>query len=130
MAQEIVSTPTSETATEKGHPHTQSANEVMTPDFTYDKALESRIRWKCDFKLLPPLIGLFLITFIDRTNIANAKIEGMTKELHMGLTGYNEALWILNIPYIVLGIPSNMLMKKNFVKPSTYLSGLMFCWGK
>ena len=125
---EIVSTPSSDAVIEKGHKH--SVNEFNSHDFVYDRALERRIRWKCDFKLLPPLVGLFLITFIDRTNIANARIEGMAKELHMGPTGYNESLWILNIPYIVLGIPSNMLMKKNFIKPSTYLSGLMFCWGE
>lgn len=119
--------------TEKETPRTSASaapvNELNRPGFLFDRALERRIRWKCDLKLLPPLVGLFLITFIDRTNIANAKIEGMTAELHMGDTGYNEALWILNIPYIALGIPSNMLMKKNFVNPSTYLSGLMFCWG-
>lgn len=125
---EIASSPDGGVSIEKGH--VPSVNEVNPAGFTFDRALERRIRWKCDLKLLPPLAGLFLITFIDRTNIANAKIEGMTKELHMGPTGYNEALWILNIPYIVLGIPSNMLMKKNFVKPSTYLSGLMFCWGQ
>jgi hypothetical protein len=110
--------------------HVPSVKEVHpSSQFTLDPPLERRIRWKCDLKLLPPLVGLFLITFIDRTNIANAKIQGMTTELHMVGNDYNKALWILNIPYIIFGLPSNMLMKKDFVKPSTYLSGLMFCWG-
>jgi len=43
---------------------------------------------------------------------------------------YNMSLWILNIPYICLALPSNLLMKKGFVEPRVYLSGLMFCWGK
>jgi hypothetical protein len=124
---EIARIPISPATIEKGRK--LSLDGLDSPGFAFDRVLERSIRWKCDFKLLPPLIGLFLITFIDRTNIANAKIEGMATELHMGDTGYNEALWILNIPYIVLGVPSNMLMKKNFVAPSTYLSGLMFCLG-
>lgn len=98
-------------------------------DFVFDSAMEKRIKWKCDLKLLPPLMVLFVVTFMDRTNIANAKIEGMTTALKMKNTDYNMSLWILNIPYICLGLPSNMLMKSGFVKPYVYLSVLMFCWG-
>jgi hypothetical protein len=98
--------------------------------FIHDTALTRRIIRKCDLHLIPPLMFLFMITFIDRTNIANAKIEGMTIDLHMGPTDYNKALWILNIPYITLALPSNMLMKRGFVKPGVYLSLLMSCWGK
>ena len=97
--------------------------------FIVDTAMEKRITWKCDLKLLPPLMVLFIVTFMDRTNIANAKIEGMTAELKMKGTDYNMSLWILNIPYICLALPSNMFMKKGFVKPYVYLSGQMFCWG-
>jgi hypothetical protein len=104
--------------------------EVRDGEFVFDAAMETRLNWKCDLKLLPPLIGLFVITFIDRTNIANAKIEGMTTELKMAPNNYNMSLWILNIPYIVLAVPSNMLMKRGFVRPAVYLSGIMFCWCK
>lgn len=104
--------------------------EVHDGEFVFNAAMEARLNWKCDLKLLPPLIGLFVITFIDRTNIANAKIEGMTTELNMAPNDFNMSLWILNIPYIVLAVPSNMLMKKGFVRPAVYLSGIMFCWCK
>jgi hypothetical protein len=99
-------------------------------EFIVDKAMEKTLSWKCDIKLLPPLICLFVITFIDRTNIANAKIEGMATDLKMKGNDYNTSLWILNIPYICLAVPSNLLMKKGFVRPAVYLSGIMFCWGE
>lgn len=108
---------------------TITASTNSPEDFVVDKKIEKRIKWKCDLKLLPPLMFLFIITFMDRTNIANAKIEGMTTELKMKNTDYNKSLWILNIPYICLGLPSNMLMKSGFVKPYVYLSVQMFCWG-
>ena len=120
----------SENFSEKGNQADTTAVEVQDERFIVDEAMEKTLNWKCDFKLLPPLIGLFLITFIDRTNIANAKIEGMTTDLKMKGNDYNMSLWILNIPYICLAVPSNILMKKGFVKPSVYLSGIMFCWGK
>jgi hypothetical protein len=120
----------SENFSEKGNEADTAAIEVQDGHFIVDEAMEKTLNWNCDFKLLPPLIFLFLITFIDRTNIANAKIEGMTTDLKMKGNDYNMSLWILNIPYICLALPSNMLMKKGFIKPSVYLSGLMFCWCK
>jgi hypothetical protein len=115
-------------ATNQG-PKPPSISIPSEEDFVIDPTMEKRITWKCDLKLLPPLMILFIVTFMDRTNIANAKIEGMTTELKMKNTDYNMSLWILNIPYICLALPSNMLMKKGFVKPYVYLSGQMFCWG-
>ena len=120
----------SEEFDEKGKQANISATEDQDERFNVDEAMEKTLNWKCDVKLLPPLICLFMITFIDRTNIANAKIEGMTVDLRMKGNDYNTSLWILNIPYICLAVPSNMLMKMGFVKPSVYLSGIMFCWGK
>ena len=47
--------------------------------------------WKVDVRLVPFLALLYLASHIDRANIGNAKIEGMTEDL--GLTGiqYNIA---------------------------------------
>jgi hypothetical protein len=124
------SPPAHDDFSEKGNQANLSAVEDQDEHFIVDEAMEKTLNWKCDFKLLPPLICLFLITFIDRTNIANAKIEGMTTDLKMKGNDYNMSLWILNIPYICLAVPSNLLMKKGFVTPSVYLSCIMFCWGE
>jgi hypothetical protein len=50
------------------------------------------------------LTVLFLLAFLDRTNIGNAKIQGMTAELKMGGHDYNIALFVFFIPvsYILL----------------------------
>jgi hypothetical protein len=47
---------------------------------------------KIDFKAIPILGVLYLICFLDRTNIANANIAGLEKGLKMPLNGYNTAL--------------------------------------
>jgi hypothetical protein len=44
------------------------------------------------------LTVLFLLAFLDRTNIGNAKIQGMTAELKMGGHDYNIALFVFFIP--------------------------------
>ncbi|KAF4214222.1 hypothetical protein CNMCM8980_006907 [Aspergillus fumigatiaffinis] len=83
---------------------------------------------KVDIRLVPMLAVLYLISHLDRANIGNAKIEGLVKDL--GLTGiqWNIVLSIFFVPYVLLEVPSNMLLK-NFSRPSIYLGILITCWG-
>lgn len=88
---------------------------------------EMKLMTKIDFRVIPFLCILYLLAFLDRVNIANAKIFGLAKDL--GLTGvqYNTCLTMFFIPYIVFEIPSNILMKK--FTPRIWLSGCMFMFG-
>lgn len=61
-----------------------------------------KLTWKCDLYVIPPLFVLFLLAFLDRTNIGNAKIQGLEKGLNMSGDQYNMALYIFFIPYILL----------------------------
>lgn len=94
---------------------------------TYDPAIEKRILWKCNLRVIPPVFCLFMVTFWDRVNIGNAKIQGLTKELNMHGTDFNVATLILFIPFILFEIPENLILKK--LKPYQWLSFLMFGCG-
>lgn len=37
-----------------------------------DKNAETKLLWKLDLHVLPPLMVLFMLSFLDRTNIGNA----------------------------------------------------------
>ena len=82
---------------------------------------------KIDLHLIPILFLLYLCAFVDRINIGNAKIQGLESDLHMVGNDYNIALFIFFIPYILLEVPSNLLLKR--LRPSLWLSGLMVAWG-
>jgi hypothetical protein len=56
-----------------------------------------------DLRLVPILALLYLISYIDRANIGNAKIEGLVDDLHLTGTQYNIALSIFFVPYILFG---------------------------
>ncbi|KEQ99842.1 hypothetical protein AUEXF2481DRAFT_45783 [Aureobasidium subglaciale EXF-2481] len=92
-----------------------------------DPIAEKRLLRKVDLRILPPLTVLFLLAFLDRTNIGNAKIQGMTDELKMGGHDYNIALFVFFIPYILFELPSNIILKK--ISPSLWLSCIMVLWG-
>jgi hypothetical protein len=41
------------------------------------KIFEKKLVWKLDLRLIPWLSLLYLLSFLDRTNIGNAKIQGV-----------------------------------------------------
>jgi len=97
--------------------------QVQCPSHTSQRKLVSKI----DLRVIPVLSILYLLAFLDRTNIANAAVFGLQKDLRLTGTQYNTALTIFFIPYIVFEIPSNILLKK--LRPHVWLSGCMFLFG-
>lgn len=98
---------------------------LSLPDI--DRAAEKRLLWKVDLHVVPILTFLFLLAFLDRINIGNARLQGLEKDLNMTGHDYNIALFIFFIPYILFELPSNLFLKK--LPPSSWLSGIIFCWG-
>ena len=90
---------------------------------------ERKLLWKCDIHIIPILFLLFLLAFLDRTNIGNARIQGLERDLGMDPRGnkYNIALLVFFVPYILFEVPSNLIIKR--LAPSTWLSAIMVLWG-
>ncbi|KAL4937754.1 hypothetical protein BDV06DRAFT_226656 [Aspergillus oleicola] len=99
--------------------------EILTLDSKSDRELTTKL----DIRLIPVLGLVYLICFLDRTNIANARIAGLEDGLNMPPTGYNTCLWIFYIPFVLCEIPSNMIMTLPWVRPNLWLGGLMFTLG-
>src|SRR5216117_1889134 len=79
---------------------------------------EKDLMLKCDKHIIPILSVLFLLSFLDRINIGNARLQGLEKDLHMTGHDFSISLFIFFIPYILCEVPSNIIMKK--VAPSTW----------
>ncbi len=92
-----------------------------------DREREARILRKVDWHLVPLLSFLYLIGYVDRSNIGNAKIAGMTEDLHLEGMMYNTALTLFFVPYALFEVPSNIVLK--LVRPSLWISLLLFAWG-
>lgn len=56
-----------------------------------------------DIRLVPMLSILYLVSHLDRANIGNAKIAGLTDDLGLSGIQYNIALSLFFIPYVLLG---------------------------
>ncbi|EIW73854.1 MFS general substrate transporter [Coniophora puteana RWD-64-598 SS2] len=82
---------------------------------------------KIDSRTIPWLSFLYLLAFLDRSSIGNAKLYGMETDLHISDTKYLLGLTIFFIPYAIFEVPSNVILKR--LKPSVWLSVLMLLWG-
>ncbi|KAJ1304616.1 hypothetical protein OPQ81_005758 [Rhizoctonia solani] len=82
------------------------------PKASWSEEEERRLIRKLDWRILPVVIILYLANFIDRTNVGNAKVAGLEKDI--GLVGYqyNIGLSIFYITYALSEVPSNLLLKR------------------
>lgn len=90
-------------------------------------ARTDRLLRKIDLHLLPFLIIMYLLNFLDRSNLAQARQGTLEKDLGMTGTDYNLATSIFFVGYLIMQLPSNMLITR--VPPSLYLSSAMTLWG-
>ncbi|CAI7664437.1 unnamed protein product [Penicillium glandicola] len=93
---------------------------------TIDPELERRVVKKLDWHV-PTLMGFFyLLAFLDRSNIGNAKIAGMEEDL--GLDGKSYA-WLLTIFYISYTVFEFQALMWKIVKPHQWAAFVVFSWG-
>lgn len=82
---------------------------------------------KIDWRLMPALSVLYLVSYMDRTNIGNARLLGLERDLNLSPSQFNMALTIFFIPYSLFEVPSNIMLK--LLRPSVWISLIMVLWG-
>ncbi|KAF9456650.1 major facilitator superfamily domain-containing protein [Collybia nuda] len=80
-----------------------------------------------DLRLLPFISVIYLLYLLDRSNVGNARIAGLQKDTHMTNTQFSIALTVTLIPYILIEIPTNLLLK--IVGPDRLIPSLLVLWG-
>ncbi|KDN47749.1 MFS general substrate transporter [Tilletiaria anomala UBC 951] len=88
---------------------------------------ERKVQWKVDMALIPWLSFLYLLSFLDRSAIGNAKLYGLEKSIGLTPTQYNICLTVFFIPYALFEIPSNVLLKR--LKPSIWFPSITIAVG-
>lgn len=87
---------------------------------------EKKLVRKIDLHLIPVFTLLYLLSFLDRGNIGNAKIEGLAEDLNLSSTQYTLVLLIFFIFYSLLEIPANIILKH--VNPAIFIPITMVLW--
>ncbi|KAF8075812.1 MFS general substrate transporter [Lyophyllum atratum] len=101
--------------------------DVDPEDLEARRRLEKKLLRKVDLRICI-LIAIFILNYIDRSNAASARLRGFEEDLGLHGTQFATILAIYYIGYILMQVPSNMLL--NYMKkPSLYLPGAMILWG-
>ncbi|KAL4809339.1 major facilitator superfamily domain-containing protein [Aspergillus unguis] len=88
---------------------------------------EKSLLRKLDYKLLPPLTILYLLSFLDRSNVGNARLEGLADDVGMTGNQYLTGLTLYFVGYVVFEVPCNIVLKKT--TPRIWLPTLTLVWG-
>lgn len=68
------------------------------------------------------------MNYLDRQNIASARLAGIEEDLNLSTVDYQTVVSILFVGYILMQVPSNMIVGK--VKlPGVYICSAMALWG-
>ncbi|GAB1196601.1 hypothetical protein APSETT444_005874 [Aspergillus pseudonomiae] len=111
--------------TEKGINNRVAAAQQMSPEEF--AAAEKSLKRKLDVRLLLSVWIMFVMNYLDRNNIAAAKVAGIAKSLHMTSEQYATAVAILFAGYVLIQLPSNVFLAQ--MRPSWYLPSVMVIWG-
>ena len=107
--------------------HISHVEEAATPPPPIDPEASKHLTHTFDRRILPWLFALWLLAFIDRSNIGNARIDGLAEQLKLNEDKFNITLAVFYVPYIIIDVPSNWIVKA--LGAGYYLPGIVATWG-
>lgn len=99
---------------------------MMNSQVIAGSAEENRATQKVIFRLIPFLLLLYVISYIDRVNISFASLQ-MNKALGFNAEVYGLAAGFFFIGYFIFEIPSNILLNKFGAR--VWLARILLTWG-
>lgn len=88
-----------------------------------EKSLKRKLDTRCSLFVL-----IYIMNYLDRNNIAAARLKGLQEDLSLDDNQYATCLSILYVGYILMQVPSNMFINR-IQRPSLYISVAMLLWG-
>ncbi|KAF9073975.1 major facilitator superfamily domain-containing protein [Rhodocollybia butyracea] len=83
---------------------------------------------KLDMRLMPTIVLLYIVNYIDRLAVTTAHLKGLDQDLGLSDLQYNVILSILYVSFCPAQIPSNMIL--NWItRPSLYIGANVVAWG-
>ncbi|KAL4941505.1 hypothetical protein BDV06DRAFT_194289 [Aspergillus oleicola] len=88
-----------------------------------EKSMKRKLDARCSLFVL-----IYIMNYLDRNNMAAARLKGLQQDLDMNYDEYATCLSILYVGYILMQVPSNIFINR-ISRPSIYISIVMLLWG-
>ncbi|KAF9065161.1 major facilitator superfamily domain-containing protein [Rhodocollybia butyracea] len=89
---------------------------------------ERKLVRKLDSRVMPTIILIFIMNYIDRLAVTTARLKGLEQDLGLSDLQYNVILSILYVSYSPAQIPGNMVYIPSR-RPSIYIGANVVAWG-
>ncbi|CAL8582723.1 hypothetical protein XPA_008371 [Xanthoria parietina] len=96
----------------------------------YTDAQINRIIRRVDIRLIPLCGLMYCVSLLDRTNLSNAAIAGMTRELNLRTKNpdrYSVITLVFFVTYVIFQPPTTILTR--FFGPRIWLATITLAWG-
>lgn len=74
--------------------------------------IEKGLKRKLDFVFLPVVTLMLLMGYLDRINVANARLAGMQDDLNMSDTMWSAGISLFYVGYIITQLPATVYLAK------------------
>ncbi|RSL52725.1 hypothetical protein CEP53_007991 [Fusarium sp. AF-6] len=111
-----------ESNAEEAHP-----TGALAMDSIHRQQVEKKLKRKLDARC-SLFVLIYIMNYLDRNNIAAARLKGLQADLKLNDTEYATCLSILYVGYILMQVPSNMFINR-ISRPSLYIACAMLLWG-
>lgn len=88
---------------------------------------EARMVRKMDINIFPVVVVLYILSFLDRVNIGNARLYHLETDLGLQGNDYQLCVSMLFITYVLFELPTNIILK--MVQPKRFIPAVSICWG-
>ncbi|KAI0362468.1 major facilitator protein [Trametes cingulata] len=88
---------------------------------------EAKLLRRIDLRVVPIISILYLLAFLDRVNISNAVLFSLKQDLKLTGDQFNTAIVVFFIPYVLLEVPCNVLLKR--LGPRVWMPSCMLAFG-
>ncbi|KAL4918297.1 major facilitator superfamily domain-containing protein [Aspergillus aurantiobrunneus] len=88
-----------------------------------EKSMKRKLDARCSL-----FVFIYIMNYLDRNNMAAARLKGLQRDLDMNYSEYATCLSILYVGYILMQVPSNIFINR-ISRPSLYISAVMLLWG-
>ncbi|KAK1566368.1 major facilitator superfamily transporter [Colletotrichum navitas] len=106
-------------------PQLSTASEAVVANPEW-QATEKQLVRKLDMTLLPMVFLLYMFNYLDRNNIAQAKLNHFERDIGLMGNEFNTALAIFHSGYMLAQLPSNMILTR--IRPSVYIPCCVMLW--
>ncbi|KAI4113669.1 MAG: hypothetical protein LQ345_005401 [Seirophora villosa] len=122
---------------DKQYPEHSEHHDNATGPASYDPIIDrftdaeiKRVVRKIDMRLIPLCGLMYCVSLLDRTNLSNAAIAGMTAELNLRTKNpdrYSVITLVFFITYVIAQPPTTILTR--FFGPRIWLATITLAWG-